>query len=210
MSDPASAGISQFNDTLNVLGYQGLTNPNPYLSFTGKIPMAGFQGTPTDASGKPIQSFLDTQAAHDAWQPPAAPAGTTLNSTPSNGLEPMGSQARAMQDAGYGDWGMLDPMMKHSSLPQAPSAQPAAAAPAPQNPYDMRQAYLTALGNPGKVTTPGAVMQPGAQPTGAQPPSVLSQFLASNPNGGSTGAGGYSNTGFFNTLNQLKAQRPGL
>ena len=38
----------------NIMGAQGLTDPNPYLEYTGQIPMAGFMGTPTDASGKPI------------------------------------------------------------------------------------------------------------------------------------------------------------
>ena len=62
----------------------------------------------------------------------------------------------------------------------------------------MRQAYLDALSNPGKVTTPGAQMLPGTSPTGPQSqPSVLAQFLQQHPGGGTTGGGGYSNQGFF-------------
>ena len=69
----------------------------------------------------------------------------------------------------------------------------------------MRQAYLDALSNPGKVTTPGAQMLPGTSPTGPQSqPSVLAQFLQQHPGGGTTGGGGYSNQGFFSTLNALK------
>ena len=74
-------------------------------------------------------------------------------------------------------------------------AQQRRAAPAaPQNPIDMRQAYLDALSNPGKVTTPGAQMLPGTSPTGPQSqPSVLAQFLQQHPGGGTTGGGGYTN-----------------
>ena len=73
---------------------------------------------------------------------------------------------------------------------------------APQNPIDMRQAYLDALSNPGKVTTPGANV-PQASPLGS--PSVMNSFLAANPGGGGAGAGGYNNSGFFNTLNKLRS-----
>jgi hypothetical protein len=59
---------------------------NPYSAFKGRaLPWPSqYAGVPTDAYGRPIQSFLDAQQAHDAWQPPApaaAPAqGMTLNS----------------------------------------------------------------------------------------------------------------------------------
>lgn len=87
--------------------------------------------------------------------------------------------------------------------------QTAASAPAPTNPIDMRQAYLDALSNPGKVNTPGAQMLPGTTPTGPlqSNPSVLQTFLANNQ--ASTGAGGYSNAPFFQTLNALQAQKAG-
>ena len=81
---------------------------------------------------------------------------------------------------------------------QQGTAQQAPAPAAPQNPIDMRQAYLDALSNPGKVTTPGAQMLPGTSPTGPQSqPSVLAQFLQQHPGGGTTGGGGYSNQPFF-------------
>jgi len=76
------------------------------------------------------------------------------------------------------------------------------AAPAAQtNPVDMRQAYLDALANPGHVTTPGADI-PASKPIGT--PSVMDAFLAQNK-GSSGGAGGYSNQGFFDTLNKLRS-----
>jgi hypothetical protein len=83
-----------------------------------------------------------------------------------------------------------------------PGAAGKAAAPAAQtNPVDMRQAYLDALANPGHVTTPGATV-PASQPVGS--PSVMDAFLAQNK-GSSGGAGGYSNQGFFDTLNKLRS-----
>lgn len=78
--------------------------------------------------------------------------------------------------------------------------QAAPQAAAPQNPYDMNQAYLTALSNPGKVVTGGATVPQAPQPTGQS--GVLQQFLANWQNKGSptTGAGNYNNAGFFNAL----------
>ena len=46
-----------FADAMNTSGYAGLIGPNPYLEYTGQIPMAGYRGAPTDAAGNPIASF---------------------------------------------------------------------------------------------------------------------------------------------------------
>ena len=80
-----------FADAMNTSGYAGLIGPNPYLEYTGKVPMAGFYGAPTDAMGNPISSFTQAQQQHDAWNaanpaPVAPPQGTTLNSTPQHGV----------------------------------------------------------------------------------------------------------------------------
>ena len=80
-----------FADAMNTSGYAGLIGPNPYLEYTGQIPMAGYRGTPTDAQGNPIQSYLDAQSQHDAWNaanPAPGAQGTTLNSTPQPGVIP--------------------------------------------------------------------------------------------------------------------------
>jgi hypothetical protein len=215
-----ASGDDPLADYQNMLGLQGLTGPNPYLEYTGQIPMAGFMGAPTNASGQPIQSFTDTQNASNAWNaanPPPA-LGTTLNSSPSS--SPSSAQQQALrQAAANGQWGITSQMAEAgiNSIPQAnalrqqmaagPTQQQAAAPAAPINPYNMRQAYLDALSNPGHVTTPGAVMQPGATPTGGQQPSVLAAFLAAHPGGGTQIPGGYSNQGFFSTLNNLQAQK---
>ena len=80
------------------------------------------------------------------------------------------------------------------------TGQPQQAAAAPTNPYDMNQAYLDALSNPGHVTTPGATVPQSAPPSNQS--GVLQQFLANwNKGGGQTkGAGNYDNSGFFKAL----------
>ena len=222
-----------FADAMNTSGYAGLIGPNPYLEYTGQIPMAGYRGAPTDAMGNPIASFGQAQQAHDAWNAanPAPAQGTTLNSTPAQPQQPIrmattpegmppgetslgrgviGSSWQPQSPLGtpvYGNVGRMSGIIGYARLPQQqlPQQPQAAPAPAPTNPIDMRQAYLDALSNPGKVTTPGAQMLPGTSPTGPQSqPSVLAQFLQQHPGGGTTGGGGYSNQGFFSTLNALK------
>ena len=211
-----------------MMGMAGMMMPNPYTQYKGALPMPGYMGTPTDAQGKPIQSYLDAQAQHDAWQPTqAAPAqGTTLNSNPNWAvqnamLDSMGRKASQVTTQGgasndpqtmsdiIGMRGMLGPDPNSNNtgqtgpiIPGYPIGGVQPAQPAPQtNPIDMRQAYLTALANPGKVTTPGANV-PIKQPLGT--PSVLQSFLAHNPGGGATMPGGYTNKPFFATLNNLQ------
>ena len=231
------AGASNFmTDTMNAQGLMGLMGPNPYLQYTGQIPMAGYRGAPTDAAGNPIASFTQAQAAHDAWQPPAQPApqGTTLNSNPGapnagvlTGLNYRGADGSLQTYGGAGaqpgtymqtnpggigggnahnyDQSAGQRIEAQYQYMPAQQQQQQAPAPSPTNPIDMRQAYLDALSNPGKVTTPGAQMLPGTTPTGpSSQPSVLAQFLSQHPEGGQTGGGGYSNQGFFSTLNALK------
>lgn len=201
-------------------GMAGMMMPNPYTQYKGQLPMPGYMGTPTDAQGNPIQSFLDAQAQHDAAPAPAQ--GTTLNSSPSSGAQfPTGSPLDRMQQAGappaqmQSAFSQMSPTIGGQTNPNyAPSLMAmmggasggsgAGAAPAapPTNPVDMRQAYLTALSNPGKVTTPGANV-PQSAPLGT--PSVLNSFLAAHPGGGGAGAGNYNNSGFFNTLNRLRS-----
>ena len=226
-------------DYMNTMGLRGLTGPNPYLEYTGQIPMAGYRGAPTDAAGNPIASFTQAQAQHDAWNAanptPAAPrrvAGTTLNSTPqpqhgvgalqpgqwdgSDGLATgtptsgvrMASQPNGMPQ-GWNQNSNNGGIFTTPSTQQgmAPQQQGPAASAAPQNPIDMRQAYLDALSNPGKVTTPGAQMLPGTSHdrTTIAALRCWRSFCSSTPGGGTTGGGGYSNQPFFSTLNALEA-----
>ena len=227
-------------DIYNAAALPYMLGPNKYSAFNGNpLPLQGYAGTPTDAQGRPIQSFLDAQQQHNAWNAanPAPAQGTTLNSTPTNaGLEAQGSQARAMQDAGYGNWATLDPLMAQSTRPSptagagsvgattgwnpnnSASIYPTSAGGAAggsltpmggsgsggagANPVDMRQAYLTALSNPGPVTTPGANV-PQSAPAGQQP-NVLDSFLQRVGQPAQPGAGGYSNAPFFKTLQGLR------
>jgi hypothetical protein len=201
-------------DIMNVQGYAGLVGSNPYLQYQGQIPMAGYYGTPTDATGKPIQSYLNALA-----QQPTP--GTTLNTPPPAPVAqlPPATSSPIMlgssSGVGPGGIGAGSPNTVGASLPIAPTGpnytqlqqpQSQSAAAQPQGP-DMRQAYLNALANPGPTPSYGAVMQPGSAQTGAPQPSVLNAFLAAHPSGGTSVPGGYSNTGFFNTLNQLQAQK---
>src|SRR5580693_4988420 len=87
-----ASGDDPLADYMNAMGLQGLTGPNPYLEYTGQVPMAGYQGNPTNAAtGQPIQSFLTNTAAAQAQyqqqlaafnQQQAQPPGATLNSNP--------------------------------------------------------------------------------------------------------------------------------
>jgi hypothetical protein len=229
---------------------------NKYSPFPGQaIPWGQYSGTPTDAQGRPIQSYVDAQtAAAAARQAPPV----TLNSTPAaaqaspfaganipqgqntavaeprGGLTPTQWQALSPQQRGAASNAMAQyasglGMMPSGnnfvasgsnpsgSNPQASTAlafmnaggnafnqmanQPQAAAPpaAPAGP-DMNAAYLAALSNPGKVTTPGATVAQAPTPTGQS--GVLQQFLANWKGAGSPtqGAGNYNNAGFFNAL----------
>lgn len=217
-------------DNPNIYPYPMQFDPsqwsNKYSPYAGQPLnfMGQYSGTPTDAHGNPIGSYQQAQAAHDAWQPPAA-AGTTLNSNPSStpgqwgALYPGGpavwqggggQQGRYVQTSAGGQvtggaanggptmQGGQNIPAQYQFMPNAPQQQAAPAA--AQNPIDMGQAYLAALSNPGKVTTPGATVPQAPLPSGQS--NVLQQFLQNWQNKGSptTGAGNYNNQGFFSAL----------
>jgi hypothetical protein len=102
--------------------------------------------------------------------------------------------------------GAQNPYMPNPNY-SPPTAQPQQQQSAPaasQNPFDMRQAYLTALSDPqgGKpMPVPGATVSQ-SQPLGS--PSVMNAFLAAHPDGGGT-TGSYSNKSFFDTLGKLRS-----
>ena len=180
---------------------------------------------PTDAHGNPIGSYQTAQAQHDAWNAanpaPAMAPPTTLNSTPQHGVGglqpgqwdgpdglPAGTPTGGFQHATMSDGmpygqtnlgrGVVGTSWQGPGGGQGAPQQPAAPqAAAPQNPYDMNQAYLQALQNPGHVTTPGATVAQAAPPSNQS--GVLQQFLA-NWGGNSKGAGNYDNSGFINSL----------
>jgi hypothetical protein len=206
----------------DMMGLQGLMDPNPYLEFTGQIPMAGYAGAPANAStGQPISSFQSILAGLNAQNP-----GTTLNSTGPGlsgaaGIPPMissgggqytgGGQYAAGQMAGQNTPATMIPNPAYAAAQgqSAPTSSASSPSSSP-NSANSRLAYLQALSNPGNPVTPGAQILPGTSmtgPVGSGQPSVLQSFLAAHPSGGKAIPGGYSNTSFFNTLNAL--QRPG-
>ena len=222
---------------------------NPYSLYNGQaLPWPSqYAGTPTDAQGNPIQSFVQAQQAAQQAAPapapaaPAAPApapGMTLNSSP---LGPGGTESLAQMwnASGVGQpmntypnqYGYAGPDLAAigGAAPMAvgaPSsfnggggnvigggnvnyyggggaapAQPQAAAPAaPAAPaFDSYNAALSALANPGKVTTPGATVPQSL--TQYQPSSgVLQNFLANWKPQGGTGPGSQFTQSFYNTL----------
>jgi len=200
----------------------GLFGQNPYSQFNNPGQVVGwptqYVGWPTNAMGAPIQ----------------APPGTTINQT----SQPSAPQQQANPNQQAFDTALLNSMGRNL-VPQGFGGGPSAggrgsagegsiAGPQLNDIVDMRamlgpnpnavqtgnagnagqsnagglagSQYLSLLANPGRTATPGAT---GA----ANRPSVLQQFLASR--GGETGAGGYTNVPFFNTLNRLQGQRNG-
>jgi hypothetical protein len=187
---------------------------NKYSPYQGvALPFMGqTSGVPTDARGNPISSYATAAAAA---APPAMAPATSLNSNPlTQAASPSGLNSMGLNPAAYA-MGQGGPSAMNPSgnaalfaanwggfMPTTPAAAPAAAAaPAPQSQTpDMGQAYLQALANPGKVTTPGATVPQSAPPSNQS--GVLQQFLQNWQNKGSptTGAGNYNNAGFFNAL----------
>jgi hypothetical protein len=161
---------------------------NPYSLYQNQaLPWpTQYAGTPTDAYGRPIQSYLQAQAAAQAQPAPApaaAPQGMTLNSMPQDLSARWRAQQQAIAAANPDPanaallqaWAGTPGQMNYNAPPPQQAAPAAPAAPAGP---DMSAAYLAALANPGRVTTPGATVPPSA--TAYQPSSgVLQQFLAS-------------------------------
>jgi hypothetical protein len=175
-----------------------LYGPNKWSQFPNGIQSTGYSGTPTDALGKPIQQPPGMTLNQTPQQPQAAPQA----STPQPGVIPFQlattseGMPQGQTNLGRGVIGTSWQGPGGGMAQQAPQA-PQQAASSPVNSY---QNALQLLSNPGHVTTPGANVA-ASQPI-TQQPSVLDQFLATQHGG--TGAGGYSNQGFFATLNKLK------
>jgi hypothetical protein len=171
-AQPAAAPAAAQGTTLNSSPLQPATVPQG-LSQPG-------MGAPSVQGG--MQAWGAATPAQRAAAMPQAVYGTTGGNADKGsfgGLGPSGF----VQGSGVGGQGQ-------AAAPAAPAAQ------AP----DMGQAYLTALSNPGKVTTPGATVPQAALPSNQS--GVLQQFLQNWQNKGSptTGAGNYNNAGFFSAL----------
>ena len=160
---------------------------NPYTQWNKQaLPFMGrYGGTPTDAHGNPIGSYQDAQKAQAAAPPAAPPKGMTLNSSPQSNIPQYFYNPGGMIPTGQ-NTGLDHPqyipasyqvnpayVMSQQGMGQQQAAPPAAPA-APAGP-DMNAAYLQALANPGKVTTPGATVAQSAPPSASS--GVLQQFL---------------------------------
>lgn len=193
-----------------------------------------YSGVPTDALGNPIQSYLDWQKAN--------PPGTTITTTPT-AAQPRGyvpdawalltpQQRIAATNAVNPD--PTSAAFANAWLNTGAGSQPtnpfiggggggggllsstySSAGASPNN----WQAVLSALSNPGKVTTPGVYNYPSvtAQPDSASMDSIIASLRANamaSPapagiGGGSSGLTYSPNTSFLNTLAALRAGSPG-
>ena len=177
-----------------------LYGPNKWSQFPNGIQSTSYSGTPTDALGKPIQQPPGMTLNQTPAQPQAAPAPAAPQQAPIR----MASQPNGMPQ-GWNQNSNNGGIFITPTQQSQPQQQAAASTPAPQaaasSPVNSYQNALQLLSNPGHVTTPGSNVT-ASQPI-TQQPSVLDQFLATQHGG--TGAGGYSNQGFFDTLNKLKS-----
>lgn len=181
-----ASGSDPLADMQNMIGYAGLVGQNPYLQYQGKIPMAGFYTgnagnmPPTDATGQPIQSFVN--ANNNAQQQLAnQPAqGTTLNSTP-QGLP-------AAQQSALGQWGpAINELAQNSAAAQAAKTPQQLGVDAQNN--AVRQQMLQQQANMSDVAgAPGGF---GNMPGGAfNSGSYVPQQLPSAPGASASTGGG--------------------
>jgi hypothetical protein len=135
----------------------------------------------------------------------SAPAAAPQTAAPQQpqmhwGMTSAGGQysGGANRDQGVNQLAGTNAPAQYGWLPGPGPGQQQQAPAAPQQSGGSLQDAIALLSNPGKVTTPGATVP---QYQIGQQPSVLQQFLAGQKGG--TGAGNYSNQGFFDTLNAL-------
>lgn len=197
---------------------------NQFSAYNNRpMPGPSYAGAPVNAAtGQPIQSFLDWQAQNPGGvslnATPAQPAQSSPSQWAINNaiLNSMGAQANhaalmsaaqsGLPPAQRSDVGDLHGLMSgvitgralngpNPNAPGAtgtPSAAPQGAGAAPNN----WQAALSALANPGRVTTPGATvpMATGSQPSGGINAAFLSQ------------AGPNMNQGFLSALRAIQGR----
>jgi hypothetical protein len=175
----------------------------------------------TDANNAAQSNYQAQLAQYNAGQGQQQAPGTTLNSTPTSypqGIYTPGAVDKLgvrnpsgdipLSSFAGGDYGSqasndasglmmllgMDPTM---GMPK----QSAPAGPAPPAPPNMWQATLSALANPGKVTTPGANVP--ASPTSSQPSSGALRAFMQNFKPAQSGPGSQFQQGFGNTLKGL-------
>lgn len=196
----------------NVPTYPAMFDPsqmsNQFSNFNGSaIPWpTSYVGAPTDSMGNPIKSYMP---------PPQPVPGTTINSAPNNNLAQwqavqqanmngIGGITSQMAAAGIADQKQANAIrvaMNSGMFPQQPQPQPST----PSN----SSAYLSALANPGKVTTPGSSVAPipyNPNQSSDVFNTILAQLKGQAPAAAPAGIGGGSSgisTGANNFLNLL-------
>jgi hypothetical protein len=186
--DPSLSGVAAPNPFANVHIPQGQNTA--VAQPRGGLNTADWNALTPQQRGAAMGPLIMYQQG-SAMMPSGGPVASHNNPSGNDLAQQTGT---ALMTAAGNNWGQM-------------MAGPQQAAPPPQGgtPANSYQDALTRLSNPGHVDTPGANV-PASQPITNQP-SVLDQFLANRNSGGAPsggGAGGYSNTGFFDTLNRLK------
>jgi hypothetical protein len=187
---------SQWSNPYSNFYGQALPWPSSYVGAPNDAtgaPIPSF----TQANNAAQAQYQQALAAYNAGGGGSSTPGTTINSSPYDPIEAAGAALvgpPAGQPTGATDFSGYNQMLSSGQGQNAAMHSvnngmspnvfgmgvPAAAAPAgpaPPAPPNMSAAYLSALANPGKVTTPGATVPQSA--TSYQPGSgVLQQFLA--------------------------------
>lgn len=200
----------------------GFSATNPYSPFpTGPFPFPpSYAGVPTDAFGRPIQTY---QAPQPVYTPPSGPQGTTLNSMPAanpvdrwnQGMAAMAGytggdpQQAALLSAQLG----LGPMYYSGGGQQQPTGSPGSPGgwSTPNNWYAALQALSDPTGGQG-VQTPGATvpLQQGYQPSGGVNAAFLQQrgWGGPGPTGGpiTPQGGGPVNQNFMSALAAIQGR----
>ena len=158
----------------------GAVNPYGYSGYVTPTVIPADQAlAPAVSAAAQAPPVAPTPAVPTAPAPAPAPAPAAAD--PNAGLEAKGSPARAMQDAGYGNWALLDPMMAGSSRPGATAGAGSVGATKGWNPA-----------NPGSVY-PAAGGAAAAKPAGPPPVKATDRGSVWNPETKAWEAGaGYS------------------
>lgn len=185
-----ASGDDPLADIMNMQGYEGLTGPNPYLQYTGQVPMAGYAGAPANAAtGQPIQSFLSATAAAQAQyqqqlaafnqQQQAQPPGATLNSNPF-------APGRAFNPQGSGNQTASGQLIPNAWQVANMTGRPAQSSPGGMLPSGENYGSSTPTYIPASYAMPSMASggRQSAAPTPPTPPDTRQAYLQALANPG--------------------------
>lgn len=227
-------GLVGQNPYLTYQGKIPMPGINTTSPFTGPVTMGPQDQLPTTAWGTTIQPPYGTTLNQTPQQPQPTPQQpqpnqqledlrALVNQNTINTANMMFPNGMGIDSGGRGANtgianypGAVDAIIANAKYRQQVNQNPNAGMPQqtpaattqPAQPQTglSREQYLYLLANPGKPPSFGADPPgPGQVRTGTgSQPSVIQAFMNAHPGGGTTGAGGYNNQGFFNTLKQLQ------